>query len=314
MQKLRGECDDRKSEANALFSSARYEDAINVYEDAVALCPHYLDYELAVLKSNIAACHLKLEQWKEAVGSATAALDGLDRFEKNDSKPGDAPEDGEGEASTSVPEEADEEIVSPGAQKRASCAAQESPQQHAGHRGSWEDVLRIKAKALMRRARARSELGGWSNLAGAEEDYKLVSTLPGLGVADKRVINAQLRELPRRTTQAREKEMGEMWGKLKDVSDFFIGLGLGAPAIPERSFYTDSEAAWQRYIEAIRSQNRQLSNGKRREDRRIQHELPGGQQLSPPPCPRHSQLAPARVVAVTIPELCRRIYRDICSR
>lgn len=32
-----------------------------------------------------------------------------------------------------------------------------------------EDVQRIRAKALMRRAKARSELGGWGNLQGAEE-------------------------------------------------------------------------------------------------------------------------------------------------
>ena len=31
------------------------------------------------------------------------------------------------------------------------------------------DTQRIRAKALMRRARARSEQGGWSNLQGAEE-------------------------------------------------------------------------------------------------------------------------------------------------
>lgn len=31
------------------------------------------------------------------------------------------------------------------------------------------DIQRIRAKALMRRAKARSEQGGWSNLQGAEE-------------------------------------------------------------------------------------------------------------------------------------------------
>ncbi len=32
-----------------------------------------------------------------------------------------------------------------------------------------EDIQRIRAKALMRRAKARSEQGGWGNLQGAEE-------------------------------------------------------------------------------------------------------------------------------------------------
>ena len=36
-----------------------------------------------------------------------------------------------------------------------------------------EDISRIKAKALMRRARARSEEGGWGSLQGAEEGMHL---------------------------------------------------------------------------------------------------------------------------------------------
>ena len=32
-----------------------------------------------------------------------------------------------------------------------------------------EDIRRIRAKALMRRAKAKSEEGGWGNLQGAEE-------------------------------------------------------------------------------------------------------------------------------------------------
>ena len=32
-----------------------------------------------------------------------------------------------------------------------------------------EDFRRIRAKSLLRRAKAKVELGGWGNLAGAEE-------------------------------------------------------------------------------------------------------------------------------------------------
>lgn len=81
-----------------------------------------------------------------------------------------------------------------------------------------DDILRIRAKALMRRARARSELGGWSNLSGAEDDYKLLATMNNLSPTDKKIVLSQLRLLPPRTKAAQEKEMGEMWGKLKDVS------------------------------------------------------------------------------------------------
>ncbi|CCF41134.1 tetratricopeptide repeat protein 1, partial [Colletotrichum higginsianum] len=79
---LLAESNANKTEANALFSSSKYEQAITKYDDAVATCPNYLDYELAVLRSNISACHLKLEQWKDAVSSASAALDALDRVDK----------------------------------------------------------------------------------------------------------------------------------------------------------------------------------------------------------------------------------------
>lgn len=39
------------------------------------------------------------------------------------------------------------------------------------------DIQRIRAKALMRRAKARSEQGGWSNLQGAEEGEGLARLL-----------------------------------------------------------------------------------------------------------------------------------------
>ena len=104
-----------------------------------------------MLQSNIAACHLKLEDWKEAVKTATAALDGLDKLQ---GKTGEVKDDAGEE------EEVDEEIVSQGAEKAEDTSA----------RGRREiDIERIRTKALLRRARARSEMGGWSTLQGAEE-------------------------------------------------------------------------------------------------------------------------------------------------
>jgi len=109
-----------------------------------------------VLKSNIAACHLKLEDWKEAIKVATAALDCLDRLQgikKDEGKEGK--KDGEG-----AEEEADEEIVSVGATRA----------EDTSEKGKREtDIERIRAKALMRRAKARTEQGGWASLQGAEE-------------------------------------------------------------------------------------------------------------------------------------------------
>lgn len=146
-----------KKEANDLFVQSLFRDAITTYDKALATCPNYLEYEIAVLKSNVAACYLKLEDWKEAVKAASAALDGLDKLQGRDN-------DGEKKVEEGVKgpdeEEADEEIISEGATKA----------EDTSDKGKREaDIERIRGKALMRRARARSELGGWANLQGAEE-------------------------------------------------------------------------------------------------------------------------------------------------
>lgn len=100
------------------------------------------------------------------------------------------------------------------------------------------DIARIRYKALMRRARARSEAGGWSDLAGAEEDYKALAGMmkDGSGsavvmsAADKKLIAAQLRALPPRVKAAQERETAEMWGKLKEVSNKESGVWKGGGA------------------------------------------------------------------------------------
>ncbi|KAG4222495.1 hypothetical protein PC116_g29031 [Phytophthora cactorum] len=213
---LLGESNDKKSEANALFASAKYESAITKYEEAASVCPHYLEYELAVIKSNIAACHLKLEQWKEAIKAATESIDGLGRLERLDAIQKEK-EEKENKAN-GEDDEVEEEIVGSGAQKSAPAAKEETSTEIARQK-RYNDILRIRAKALMRRARARSELGGWSNLAGAEEDYKLLSTMKNLSAADRKIVQTQLLILPSRTKAAQEKEMSEMWGKLKDLGN-----------------------------------------------------------------------------------------------
>jgi hypothetical protein len=119
------------------------------------VCPNYLDYEIAVLKSNIAACHLKLEDWKEAVKAATAALDGLDKLQGKGDDGKQKGKEVKGEDDEEI-----EEIISKGATKA----------EDTSEKGKREaDIERIRAKALMRRARARSEIGGWALLQGAED-------------------------------------------------------------------------------------------------------------------------------------------------
>lgn len=175
----------------------------------------------------MAACHLQLEQWKDAIKSATKALDGLLELEKTSPERSDltdkekgsdsASKEGHEESSVDRDNDVDEEIISSGA-TRAAPALPKQPEATAAETRK-ADILRIRTKALLRRARARAEAGGWQNLAGAEEDYKTLSTMTGLGPADMRTVRSQLKSLPPRTKAAQEKEMSEMWGKLRTLGD-----------------------------------------------------------------------------------------------
>lgn len=133
-----------KTSANALFTISDYDGAISGYEKALAALPAYLDYEIAVLRSNIAACFVRLEEWKKAVDEADKGLQRLDEVEKSEGWT-----DGDEER---VVEVTDEEEV----------AINERRYQR-------EDVRRIRIKLLLRRAKARVETGTWAGLQGAQE-------------------------------------------------------------------------------------------------------------------------------------------------
>ncbi len=153
----------QKATANTLFQTAQYSQAIGEYDKALSSCPNYLEYEIAVLKSNIAACHLKLSDWKAAVDTATAALDALDRLTPKESKPGDG-----NDANAGVVE-----IEGEGA------AAEEQMEQLKLSDERRSDVQRIRTKALLRRAKAKLELGGWGNLQAAEDGTRTPLLKPG---------------------------------------------------------------------------------------------------------------------------------------
>lgn len=156
-----------KAAANALFAQKSYKEAIDTYESALSTCPKYLDYERAVLKSNVAACHLKLEEWKEAAKASSEALDGLEKLSKDEEKENEGNvEEKVKEKEVKEEEEADEEIISEGATKSENTRGKDLDD---AKESRAKDIERIRAKALMRRARARSEQDGWSTLAGAVE-------------------------------------------------------------------------------------------------------------------------------------------------
>ena len=144
--------------------------------------PNYLDYEIAVLQSNISACHLKLDDWKAAVDSATKSLDSLEKLlpqkkrkkererKNNEAGKGKNAEEGrEGDQDDDNDDDTDENghgVVEISGDD-ASAEKQLRDLQMSDLRR--EDVRRIRVKALMRRAKGRAEQGGWGNLAAAEE-------------------------------------------------------------------------------------------------------------------------------------------------
>ncbi|KAI9705427.1 MAG: hypothetical protein M1836_006182 [Candelina mexicana] len=199
---LVSESNELKFQANKLFGTSHYSEAIQEYDKALSSCPNYLEYEIAVLRSNIAACHLRLEDWKAATTAATLSLEALDRL--------DPPKPKE-----EVPdlEEIDDET-----EARINAAQGRSSSSEIGGR-SKEDIQRIRAKALMRRGKARTEQGGWAALQGADEDYKALSQMPELPTADKKIVQRALVTLPPLLEEAKSKEMAEMMGKLKQLGN-----------------------------------------------------------------------------------------------
>lgn len=113
----------------------------------------------------------------------------------------------------------DDEIISPAAVHAASipsAALRDDPGRPARSQRQT-DSKRIRYKALMRRARARSEIGGWQNLEGAYTDYTALQSMDTLTGGDRKLVTAQLSVLPTRIKEAKEKETAQMWDQLKQA-------------------------------------------------------------------------------------------------
>ncbi|RMY44250.1 hypothetical protein D0863_16243 [Hortaea werneckii] len=213
---LLAESNSLKGSGNQQFGHGHFSEAISTYDKALASLPNYLDYEIAVLRSNIAASHLKLEEWKEGVESCEKGIENLERLEKlpsiqKDEKEGEG-EEGDGGEGTAQIEEVDENLSARIEKLRLS--------------GQTLDTIRkLQIKLLHRRARARTSLGGWSALQGAEEDYTLLlhpSMSRFLSATDRRQIQQSARELQPRLNAAKEKEVAEMMGKLKGLGNSML--------------------------------------------------------------------------------------------
>ena len=225
-----------KAEANTLFAQRDYAQAISTYDRALSSCPNYLDYEIAVLKSNISACHLCLEDWKMAIDSATEALENLERLDplprQSRSNKQQQQENGTSNPTHNL-----------GKETSSSDAVVEIPPNEdevvalhhlANSDARLVDIRRIRIKSLLRRARARHRLATWSSLTGAEEDYTLLlslltttttTTTPSstqtqkIASGDLRTVRDALARLPAEISKVKEKEMGEMMGSLKDLGN-----------------------------------------------------------------------------------------------
>lgn len=238
----------QKAQANKLFALADYSQAVSEYDKALASCPNYLDFEIAVLRSNIAACHLKLRDWQAAIDAATAALDSLDRLlppppapnpgeEEEDhtrnQKKGKTPagrheDDQDGQHAAVVEIDADD------------AAAEEAELDALARRDQRrQEIGKIRAKALLRRAKAKEARGGadggsWADLQGAADDYRACAALATdsgsgsgrdrnsvaiLPLSDLRAIQTALQHLAPQITAAKDRETAEMMAKLKQLGN-----------------------------------------------------------------------------------------------
>ena len=118
-----------------------------------------------MLQSNLSACHIKLSEWKEAVDAATKSIDALERIDPLPKEKPDKDKDKRGGAvgAGAVVEEVDDET-----------AEKIEALEKSGR--TRDEVQKIRVKAFLRRAKARSELGGWAALQGAYEGERVLET------------------------------------------------------------------------------------------------------------------------------------------
>ncbi|ERF74346.1 hypothetical protein EPUS_02033 [Endocarpon pusillum Z07020] len=238
---LLAESNATKAEANTLFAQRDYAQAISTYDRALSSCPNYLDYELAVLKCNIAACHLYLEHWKNTIDSATEALENLERLDplpeqsrgdKQQQQQQEEKQNGTAKPTRSLGKEtssSDDTVVEIPPDEDEAAALHRLTNSDA----RLADIRRIRIKSLLRRARARHRLATWSSLTGAQEDYTLLQSLhtaattttksslhtQNIASQDLRTVRDALARLPAEIDKAKDKEMGEMLGNLKDLGN-----------------------------------------------------------------------------------------------
>ncbi|TKA33677.1 hypothetical protein B0A50_00513 [Salinomyces thailandicus] len=238
---LLAESQTLKTAGNAQFKQTAFSDAIQTYDRALAICPQTLNYDLAVLRSNIAACHLKLAEWKEAVTSADKALEALEKLaplpappspkkknnKKKNKQPTSAGKDAL-EASDSDPEDPSSQQIEEVTPTLELQMANLSASCH-----TLDQLRTLQLKLLTRRATASTAQKTWSTLQAAQQDYKTLLQ-PSLSVflssAERARLTRAASELEPQVRAAQEREMAEMMGQLRGLGDKVLrpfGLSTG---------------------------------------------------------------------------------------
>ncbi|EPS43355.1 hypothetical protein H072_2666 [Dactylellina haptotyla CBS 200.50] len=212
-----------KATGNTHFTSTPpdYETAISYYRSALEVCPPNLTEHTTILHANIAAGFIKLQRWKEAEEAATQSLtvsgedDGILRAK---------------EAKRRVKEQKDRKdqekrleegksVVKDTSDGRIEEIDDDDDAESAVEWGkNW--------KARLRRAKAREMQNTWQSLAGALEDYKILSTnssryqlIPSI---DRKTIQQALVRIPPVLEEKKQQEVAEMMGKLKGLGDTIL--------------------------------------------------------------------------------------------
>ena len=184
-----------------------------------------------MLHSNVAACELKSGRWREAADAASSAVDALNEVAKEEL---DVSTLDVGEIPIKTDDEEDvEEIPRPDITPPPKPSSSPSTTTTATTTNTTDqkppslpndspDLRPLRVKVLLRRAAALFELDSWQDLAASQSDYSLLLRLPAsytLGPSDRTLIRNRLAALSPRIDAAREREMGEMWGKLKSLGN-----------------------------------------------------------------------------------------------
>lgn len=153
-----GASNELKLAANKQFAVKDYSSAISTYDKAIAELPIYLDFELAVLQSNISACHIGLKEWKDAIESAEKGLDCLERElptvkPKEKSKPADDTKKSTQASGSLGKLDLDEQVVELPDDTTEEDAATLLKQLNISDERR-QDITRIRSKLLLRRARS----------------------------------------------------------------------------------------------------------------------------------------------------------------